>query len=115
MLNIILNLLLLSFLVNFITYRLIIRRVHPLQARMEKVGKGRCKFRFPRTMHRMKLEDWREASRPWWSKIANSTARLRETLVEKEKLLFAGEGFQPGTGAKDQGSHPTLWRQLTTS
>ncbi|MDH7500483.1 MAG: ATP-binding protein, partial [candidate division NC10 bacterium] len=94
LLNIVINLLLLSFLINFITYRLIIRRLHRLAYQMEKVGEGKTTpmpvSEKPAGDEIGRLE--REFS-AMVEKIASSTARLQETLAERELLLLQVKDF----------------------
>lgn len=93
MFNIISNLLLLSFLVNFITYRLIIKRVQSLGSRMEKVGEGEMQVPAPRDHSSDEMGRLERSFSAMVEKIANGTARLRETLAEKEKLLLQVRDF----------------------
>ena len=92
-LNIIVNVLLLSFLVNFLTYRFIIKRLHSLSESMEKVGQG--EMQMPTSMNRQSDEIGRleRTFSAMVEKITSATARLQETLAERERLLLQIKGF----------------------
>lgn|GEM_PF-741016 len=93
LLHITLNLLLLSFIVNFITHRLIIRRLQYLAGKMEKVGRGETDIE---ASPPGKLDEIGRLERSFASmveKIQSSTARLQESLREKERLLLQIRDF----------------------
>ena len=93
MLNILLNLLLLSALVNLLTYRLIIRRLHTLSGRMEKVGEGEMQIPVLRNSKSDEIGKLERSFSAMVEKIANSTARLQESLGERERLLLQVKDF----------------------
>jgi signal transduction histidine kinase len=92
-LNIVINLLLLSFLINFVTYRLIIRRLHKLAGRMEKVGEGETQIPVSQDHAPDEIGKLERSFFVMVERIANSTTRLQETLAERERLLLQVKDF----------------------
>lgn len=92
-LNILISLLLLSSLINFITYRLIIRRLHRLAGQMEKVGEGQTQIPVSQDHAADEIGKLEGSFSAMVEKITNSSARLQATLAERERLLLQVKDF----------------------